>query len=159
LYATYHAVPHVIRSRGSLVAISSLTGKRGVPSYAVYGAAKSAVQRLYESLRLELAPAGVHVGVVSPGFVDTPLRDHVLGPDGKEWDHPPTPPFRIWPVEKCVDRIERLIVRRKRETLLPGFVRPLLGLDEAVGGWLGDWFLGGRFGGPGPSADGKTPRV
>jgi NAD(P)-dependent dehydrogenase (short-subunit alcohol dehydrogenase family) len=159
LYATYHAVPHVIRSRGSLVAISSLTGKRGVPSYAVYGAAKSAVQGLYESLRLELAPAGVHVGVVSPGFVDTPLRDHVLGPDGKEWDHPPAPPFRIWPVDKCVDRIERLIVRRKREALLPGFVRPLLGLDEAVGGWLGDWFLGGRFGGPGSSADGKAPRV
>jgi NAD(P)-dependent dehydrogenase (short-subunit alcohol dehydrogenase family) len=159
LYATYHAVPHVIRSRGSLVAISSLTGKRGVPSYAVYGAAKSAVQGLYESLRLELAPAGVHVGVVSPGFVDTPLRDHVLGPDGKEWDHPPRPPFRIWPVDKCVDRIERLIVRRKREALLPGFVRPLLGLDEAVGGWLGDWFLGGRFGGPGSSADGKNPRV
>jgi NAD(P)-dependent dehydrogenase (short-subunit alcohol dehydrogenase family) len=159
LYATYHAVPHVIRSRGSLVAISSLTGKRGVPSYAVYGAPKSAVQGLYDSLRLELAPAGVHVGVVSPGFVDTPLRDHVLGPDGKEWDHPPTPPFRIWPVEKCVDRIERLIVRRKREALLPGFVRPLLGLDEAVGGWLGDWFLGGRFGGHGPSVDGKAPRV
>jgi NAD(P)-dependent dehydrogenase (short-subunit alcohol dehydrogenase family) len=159
LYATYHAVPHVVRSRGSLIAISSLTGKRGVPSYAVYGAAKSAVQGLYESLRLELAPAGVHVGVVSPGFVDTPLRDHVLGPHGKEWDNPPPPPFRIWPVEKCVDRIVRLLVRRKREALLPGFVRPLLGLDEAIGGWLGDWFLGRRFDPPESSADGKAPRV
>jgi NAD(P)-dependent dehydrogenase (short-subunit alcohol dehydrogenase family) len=145
LYTTYHAVPHVTRSRGSLVAISSLTGKRGVPSYSAYGAAKSAVQGLYESLRLELAPAGVHVGIVSPGFVDTPLREHVLGPDGKEWEPPPTPPFRIWPVEKCVDRIVRLIVRRQREALLPGFVRPLLALDQAVGGWLGDWFLGRSF--------------
>jgi NAD(P)-dependent dehydrogenase (short-subunit alcohol dehydrogenase family) len=159
LYATYHAVPHVTRSRGSLVAISSLTGKRGVPSYAAYGAAKSAVQGLYESLRLELAPAGVHVGVVSPGFVDTPLREHVLGPDGKEWANPPRPPFRIWPVEKCVDRVVRLIVRRQREALLPGFVRPLLGLDEAVGGWLGDWFLGSRFDAPDSSADGKAPQV
>jgi hypothetical protein len=94
---------------------------------------------------LELAPAGVHVGVISPGFVDTPLRERVLGPDGKTWDQPPKPPFRIWPVEKCVDRIVRLILRRRREALLPGFVRPLLALDEAVGGWLGDWFLGRRF--------------
>jgi NAD(P)-dependent dehydrogenase (short-subunit alcohol dehydrogenase family) len=145
MFATYHAIPHVRQSRGSLVAISSLTGKRGVPSYAAYGAAKSAVQGLYESLRLELAPAGVHVGIVSPGFVDTPLRDHVLGPDGKAWEQPPKPPFRIWPVEKCVDRIERLIVRRQREALLPTFVRPLFALDEFLGGWLGDWFLGKSF--------------
>jgi NAD(P)-dependent dehydrogenase (short-subunit alcohol dehydrogenase family) len=145
LYASYFAIPHVTRAGGSLIAISSLTGKRGVPSYAVYGAAKAAIQRLYESLRLELGPAGVHVGVVSPGFVDTPLRKHVLGPDGKEWDQPPRPPFRVWPVDKCVDRIVRLLVKRRREALLPGFVRPLLALDEAVGGWLGDWFLGSRF--------------
>jgi NAD(P)-dependent dehydrogenase (short-subunit alcohol dehydrogenase family) len=145
LFATYHALPHVRQARGSLVAVSSLTGKRGVPSYAAYGAAKSAVQGLYESLRLELAPAGVHVGIISPGFVDTPLRERVLGPDGKLWERPPKPPFRVWPVEKCVDRIVRLIERRRREALLPGFVRPLLALDELVGGWLGDWFLGKRF--------------
>jgi hypothetical protein len=44
-----------------------------------------------------------------------------------------------------VDRIIRLIVRRRREALLPAFVRPLFALDEAVGGWLGDWFLGWSF--------------
>ena len=103
------------------------------------------MQGLYDSLRLELAPAGVHVGVISPGFVDTPLRERVLGPDGKTWDQPPKPPFRIWPVDKCVDRIVGVILRRRREALLPGFVRPLLALDEAVGGWLGDWFLGRHF--------------
>src|SRR5262249_14413058 len=47
LYATHFALPHVKRRRGSLVAISSLTGKRGVPSYALYGASKFAVQGLY----------------------------------------------------------------------------------------------------------------
>lgn len=145
LYATHHAVPHVTKSRGSLVAISSLTGKRGIPSYAAYGAAKFAVQGLYESLRVELAPAGVHVGIVAPGFVDTPLRERVLGPNGQVWDKPPPPPFRIWPVEKCVDRLIQLIIQRRREALLPGFVRPLFALDEAVGGWLGDWFLSSQF--------------
>src|SRR5204862_881967 len=119
LYTTYFAVPHVKRSRGSLVAISSLTGKRGIPSYAVYGASKFAVQGLYESLRLELGRDGVHVGVVSPGFVDTPLRERVLGPDGQPWAQPPPPPFRVWPVARCVDRIVGLIVRRKAQALLP----------------------------------------
>src|SRR5205823_472175 len=126
LYATHFALPHVKQRKGSLVAISSLTGKRGIPSYAVYGASKFAVQGLYEALRLELKRDGVHVGVVSPGFVDTPLRQSVLGPDGKPWPEPPAPPFRVWPVEKCVDRIVRLIVKRRAEALLPAFAGPLL---------------------------------
>ena len=145
LYATYFAIPHVRRTRGSLIAISSLTGKRGIPSYAIYGASKFAVQGLYESLRVELAGDGVNVGVVSPGFVDTPLRQRVLGPNGKPWQTPPPPPFRIWPVEKCVDCILAVLVKRRRQSLLPWFVGPLLALDHAVGGWLGDFYLGRKF--------------
>jgi NAD(P)-dependent dehydrogenase (short-subunit alcohol dehydrogenase family) len=145
LYATYFAIPHVKRSRGSLVAVSSLTGKRGIPSYSIYGASKFAVQGLYDSLRLELGRDGVHVGVVSPGFVDTPLRYRVLGPDGKPWQKPPEPPFRIWPVEKCVDRVVRLIVRRRKQALLPGFTGPLLALDQCLGNWIGDTILARCF--------------
>jgi NAD(P)-dependent dehydrogenase (short-subunit alcohol dehydrogenase family) len=162
-YPTYFALPHVKRTRGSLVAVSSLVGKRGVPSYAVYGASKFGVQGLYESLRLELAPDGVHVGVVSPGHVDTPLRDKVLGPDGRPWERPPPPPFRVWPVERCVDRIIRLIVKRQAEALLPGIVRPLLALEQTFGTWLGDWFIARRVPAdacatpPPPSAPGSAP--
>jgi NAD(P)-dependent dehydrogenase (short-subunit alcohol dehydrogenase family) len=145
LYATHFALPHVQRSRGSLVAISSLTGRRGIPSYSIYGASKYAVQGLYDSLRLELRGEGVHVGVVSPGFVDTPLRERVLGPDGKPWTQPPAPPFRIWPVEKCVDRVVRLIVKRRAKALLPAFIGPLLWLDQAVGCLIGDAILRWKF--------------
>jgi dehydrogenase/reductase SDR family protein 7B len=137
LYATHFALPHVKKTRGSLVAVSSLTGKYGTPSYSVYGASKFAVQGLYEALRLELWWDGVHVGLVAPGFVDTPLRQRVLGPDGEVWADPPAPPFRVWPVEKCVDRIVRLIARRKSEMLLPWYIAPLIALDRLfVGGWI-----------------------
>jgi dehydrogenase/reductase SDR family member 7B len=146
LYPTYFAVPHVKCTRGSLVAISSLTGLRGTPSYAIYGASKFAVRGLYDSLRLELAADGVHVGVVSPGFVDTPLRQRVLDASGRTWPTPPPPPFPIWPVEKCVDRIIRLIIKRKAQALVARpFVTPFLALDEITGGRLGDWYLGGKF--------------
>ena len=145
LYMTHFALPHVKATRGSLVAISSLTGKRGIPSYALYGASKFAVQGLYEALRLELRRDGVHVGVVSPGFVDTPLRERVLGPTGAPWDKAPDPPFRIWPVEKCVDRVVRLIVKRRKQALLPAFVGPLLWLDQLVGCLIGDAVLRAKF--------------
>lgn len=145
LYTTYFAIPHVKRTRGSLVALSSLTGKRGVPSYAVYGASKFAVQGLYEALRVELKSDGVHVGVVSPGFVDTPLRHRVIGPNGEVWSQPPDPPFRVWPVEKCVDRVIRLLVKRRRQALLPAFSGPMLQVDDVLGQRIGDWILGRCF--------------
>ncbi|MFO0878745.1 MAG: SDR family oxidoreductase [Gemmataceae bacterium] len=145
LYPTWHAIPHLKQTRGSLVAISSLVGKRGTPTYSVYGASKFAVQGLYESLRLELAPDGVHVGVLSPGHVGTPLRERVLGPDGHPWKMPPPAPFRVWPVDMVVDRLIRLIERRQAEALLPGFVAPMLALDQLLGPWLGDRLIRRRF--------------
>jgi NAD(P)-dependent dehydrogenase (short-subunit alcohol dehydrogenase family) len=150
LYMTHFALPHIVKARGSLVAISSLTGLRGIPTYAVYGASKFAIQGLYDALRLEMRPHGVHVGVVSPGFVDTPLRQHVLGSDGRVWETPPEPPFRIWPVEKCVDRIMHVILRRRKKALLPAFTGPLLTLDQALGGWLGDGILAWKLPIPSP---------
>jgi short-subunit dehydrogenase len=149
---TYHAIPHVKRTRGSLVAISSLTGKRGTPYYAVYGASKFAIEGLYQSLRQELKADGVHVGILSPGFVDTPLRERVLGPDGQILSPPPALPFRLWPLDLCVDRLIRLIERRQAEVLLPGFVRALLVIDQCIGGWLGDRILTRKFGSVNPPA-------
>jgi NAD(P)-dependent dehydrogenase (short-subunit alcohol dehydrogenase family) len=145
LYATHFALPHIRAARGSLVAVGSLTGKRGVPHYAAYGASKFAVQGLYDSLRVELAGDGVHVGVVSPGFVATPLRDKVLDAGGKVHATPPDPPFRVWPLERCVGLLVRLILKREREALLPWFVRPLLAFDTVTGGRVGDRWLARKF--------------
>jgi NAD(P)-dependent dehydrogenase (short-subunit alcohol dehydrogenase family) len=145
LYATHAALPHVKAAGGSLVAVSSLVGKRGCPTYSIYSASKAAVRGLYESLRQELKPDGVHVGILSPGHVATPLRDRVLGPDGKPWPVQPPAPFRVWPLAACVERLVRLITRRKAEEVMPAFVWPMLALEQITGPWLGDRLLARRF--------------
>ena len=111
----------------------------------MYGASKFAVQGLYESLRVELAPDGVHVGIFSPAFVDTPLRERVLGPDGQPYAAPPASNFRLWPLGKCVDALVDLIVRRKRQATLPWFIGPLLAFDDLTNGWAGDRYLTRKF--------------
>lgn len=63
----------VERRSGSIVGVSSAAGLVGVYGYSAYGAAKFAVRGLFESLRTELAPHGVHVGCVFPPDVDTPM--------------------------------------------------------------------------------------
>ncbi|KJK45113.1 hypothetical protein UK23_27160 [Lentzea aerocolonigenes] len=62
----------VARRQGSVVAVSSATALLGIYGYSAYGPAKFAVRGLMESLRAELRPHGVHVGVVFPPDVDTP---------------------------------------------------------------------------------------
>jgi short-subunit dehydrogenase len=65
--------PMVERGRGTLAAVTSLAGMRGLPTSAAYSASKAAVSTFLESLRAELAPSGVKVVDIRPGFVDTPM--------------------------------------------------------------------------------------
>ncbi|HWJ97438.1 MAG TPA: SDR family oxidoreductase [Acidimicrobiales bacterium] len=61
------------RQTGSIVGVASAAALVGVYGYAAYGAAKFAVRGLFETLRTELVPHGVHVGCVFPPDVDTPM--------------------------------------------------------------------------------------
>lgn len=63
--------------RGTLAVISSVAGERGRPSNYVYGAAKAMVTAFCEGLRARLFKVGVHVLVIKPGFVATPMTAHL----------------------------------------------------------------------------------
>lgn len=68
------ALPHLLaRGSGVLAGIASLTGYRGLPRGGAYTATKAAQLSLLEDLRAQLAPRGIRVTTISPGFVRTPL--------------------------------------------------------------------------------------
>lgn len=59
--------------QGHLVIVGSVAGYRGLPKAAVYGPSKAALINFAESIWLDLAPRGIAVTIVNPGFVATPL--------------------------------------------------------------------------------------
>ena len=64
---------YLAAKRGHVVLVSSVAGYRALPKALVYGASKSALCYMAETLYLELANKGVAVTLVCPGFVKTPL--------------------------------------------------------------------------------------
>lgn len=60
---------------GGIALVSSVAGYRGLPESLVYGATKAALINLCETLYLDLAPSGIAVYLINPGFVKTPLTD------------------------------------------------------------------------------------
>lgn len=63
----------VARGRGQIALMSSLAGFRGLPGAPAYGASKAALRVWGEGLRCDLAPLGIGVSVICPGFVATPM--------------------------------------------------------------------------------------
>jgi short-subunit dehydrogenase len=83
LYCTFHALPHLIESRGRLVNISSLGGKLAIPYNSGYVASKFALGGLSDSLRLELAHSGVSVTLICPYWVVSEFHESYLDRDGR----------------------------------------------------------------------------
>ncbi|MDX1992731.1 MAG: SDR family oxidoreductase [bacterium] len=118
VYCTYYALPHIKRTKGLLVAVSSLTGKTGVPTRTAYSASKHAMQGFFDSLRIELLGTGVDVLVVSPGFVQTSVRERAFGADGKPLGQSHLDEAGVMPVEECVRQIVDAMQKRRRELVM-----------------------------------------
>lgn len=80
LNGVLNGLPAVVRQllqqkSGGIAIVSSVAGYGGLPTSLVYGATKAALINLAETLYLDLAPRGIGVYLVNPGFVKTPLTD------------------------------------------------------------------------------------
>ena len=97
------------RGSGNLAAVASIAGLLGLPGGGAYSASKAAVITLLQSLRLDLAPRGIRVTTILPGYVDTPMitdeeRRTLRG---------------LFTAERAAQRIARAIERGQAEAAFP----------------------------------------
>ena len=118
VYCTYHALPELVKTRGRLVGIASLTGLTGVPTRSGYAASKHAMRGFFDSLRIELADTGVCVTMIYPGFVDTGIRHSALGRDGRPAPVDPVDAGDVMTVEECARQSLAAIAGRRRELVM-----------------------------------------
>lgn len=110
------------RRSGIIAAITSVAGDRGRQSNYLYGAAKGGLSIYLQGLRNRLAPAGVHVLTVKPGFVDTPMthgRINAASP-------------LVASAERVAEDVDRALRRRRNVLYTPWFWRPIMAFIRIV---------------------------
>ena len=68
------AAPHLIKTKGNIINVSSVTGLRSFPGVLAYCVSKAGLDQLTRCAALELAPSGVRVNAVNPGVVVTEIH-------------------------------------------------------------------------------------
>jgi enoyl-[acyl-carrier protein] reductase III len=82
LLSLARAVTPAMRSGSSIVAISSLGSTRVLANYVLVGTSKAALEAVVRYLGVELAPRGIRVNAVAPGYIDVPMSDSMHAVSG-----------------------------------------------------------------------------
>ena len=112
---------------GTLVGIASVAGIRGLPGAGAYSASKSAVITYCESLRLELAPHGVSVVTIAPGYVRSEMTAK----------NPYAMPFLL-ETDVFAKRAARAIESRRRYAVIPWQMAIVSRIMRLLPAWLYD---------------------
>lgn len=134
LNTIYASLDALKATRGRLALVGSVSGFVSVPGFTPYSMSKYAVRALAEGLALELAPHGVSVTHVAPGFVESEIRvvDNagMLRDDRKD----PIPPWIVVPKEKAAREIADAIEARRTEAVITGHGKVLATLSKHASG-------------------------
>jgi short-subunit dehydrogenase len=125
VYLTLAALPGMVeRRRGSIVNVGSVAAVVPNAGEAAYGASKAGLARWSHGLSVELHGTGVHVGMLHPGPIDTPIWE-----TAGEVGHP----GKLYPPEVVARGVARMIERRLVQLTVPrrfgtvGVLYPVLG--------------------------------
>jgi dehydrogenase/reductase SDR family protein 7B len=120
VYCTKFALPYLLQNKGSVVGISSIAGKNGLPGRTGYSASKFAMEGFLQALRTENLPKGLHVLVACPGFTESAIRETALGADGTSQSESPRDEKKMMSAEKVADLVFHAVINRKRDLVLTG---------------------------------------
>ena len=129
VYCTYYALPHLKKTKGRIVAISSLGGKAAIPYNTPYCASKYAMHGFYDALGMELSQHGVSITVICPWWVVTEFHEAQLTKDGVPVGARGRTLYsdKMMTAGQCAEITLRAAYKRRREVLMgPGVWAVLL---------------------------------
>ena len=118
VYCTKYALPYLLEKKGTVVGISSIAGKKGLPGRTGYSASKFAMEGFLETLRTENLKKGLHVLVACPGFTASEIRNTALAADGSRQGESPRDEAKMMSADEVAEAIANAVEKRKRDLVL-----------------------------------------
>ncbi len=118
VYCTKYAMPHLLKTKGSVTGVISIAGYIGLPGRTGYSASKYAIRGFLDALRTENLKTGLHVLVAAPGFTSSEVRQVALTSNGSQQGETPRDESKMMSSEECARHIVHAILKRKRELIL-----------------------------------------
>lgn len=118
VYCSKFAIEHIIKQKGTIVGVSSVAGKKGLPGRAGYSASKFAMEGFLDVIRIENLKNGMNVLTVCPGFTASNIRNTALGKDGSFQKETPLDEAKLMSAEEVADKTIDAIIKRKKSIVL-----------------------------------------
>lgn len=136
VYCTKAAFPYLLKSKGSVVGISSIAGKKGLPGRTGYSASKFALEGFLETIRTENLKKDLHVLVACPGFTASNIRQSALAKDGSQQGESPRDESSMMSSDEVAAHIYNAVKKRKRDLILTGNGKLTVWLNKFFPGFM-----------------------
>ena len=117
IYSVKYSIPHLTKTNGSIIAMSSLNGFIATPTRSAYVSSKHAMQGFFDSIRLELMKKNIHVMVASPGYFESNFRKNTLKSDGNKEGNTSRDEKAMMSTEVLADKIFHGYKNKKRDLI------------------------------------------
>jgi len=113
VYCTHFAMNSLLKSKGSVIGISSVAGFNGLPGRTGYSASKFALHGFLESLRTENLKTGLHVMIACPGFTESNIRNTALNAEGTSQKESPRNENKMMSAKEVAQKVWKATIKRK----------------------------------------------
>ena len=130
VYMTRSALPHILKSRGSILFVSSIAGLIGFPENSAYCSAKMALTGFAESLRWETNGTGVYVGIAYVGHTVNVKGKKILAPKGGTMPKVHEYAIKLTPIKVMATNLLWMLRSRKSRAYFPFSARVLVNIHH-----------------------------
>jgi short-subunit dehydrogenase len=136
VYCTKYAMPEILKSKGSIVGVSSIAGYKGLPGRTGYSASKFAMNGFLDALRVENLKTGVHVMTACPGFTASNIRNTALNKNGVSQGESSLEEEKMMTAEEVAKIIADGIEKRARTLIMTSQGKMTVTLSKILPGLL-----------------------
>jgi short-subunit dehydrogenase len=136
VYCTKYSLPEIIKTKGSIVGVSSIAGYKGLPGRSGYSASKFAMNGFLDALRVENLKTGVHVLTACPGFTASNIRNTALNKSGTQQGESTLHEEKMMTAEEVAKIITDGVENRSRTLIMTGQGKLTVLLSKLLPGLL-----------------------